>query len=323
MSAVARGRAACTASSTPATTRRSRCSGVSLERRRPASSSPSPGPSGSGKSTLLACLAGLDEPDGGMVRVDGERLSRRPEERARARCAPARIGVLYQQANLVGHLSVADNVALAQRLGGGADAGAARRDVLERCGDRAPRRTPGPSQLSGGELARAGLAVALANDPAVLLADEPTGELDDVTAERVLDAAARARRRRARPCSSSPTAPEVAARRRPRDPPARRAGRRMSVARRSSLPRRRRAPTAAGATATVALQPDRLRGRRRARGSRSSARPARASRRCCTCSPGSTSRRSARSPGRRSATARSCARARSPSSSRARACCRR
>jgi putative ABC transport system ATP-binding protein len=142
------------------------------------------GPSGSGKSTLLALLAGLDEPDGGMVRIGGERLSRRPEaERARVRSR--RVGVLYQQANLVGHLSVDANVALAQRLAGGDDAGE-RHAVLERCGIAA-RAGARPAQLSGGELARAGLAVALANRPDVLLADEPTGELDGATAQRVLD----------------------------------------------------------------------------------------------------------------------------------------
>jgi putative ABC transport system ATP-binding protein len=142
------------------------------------------GPSGSGKSTLLACLAGLDEPDGGMVRVDGQRLSRRPEEE-RARIRGAGIGVLYQQANLVGHLSVTDNVALAQRVAGTPTPASWRAEVLERCGltSRAHAR---PSHLSGGEVARAGLAVALANDPKVLLADEPTGELDEVTARRVL-----------------------------------------------------------------------------------------------------------------------------------------
>jgi putative ABC transport system ATP-binding protein len=143
------------------------------------------GPSGSGKSTLLACLAGLDEPDGGMVRVNGQRLSRRSEEE-RARVRAEGIGVLYQQANLVGHLSVTDNVALVQRLAGDRTSPAWRAEVLERCGltGRAHAR---PNQLSGGELARAGLAVAMANDPRVLLADEPTGELDEVTARRVLD----------------------------------------------------------------------------------------------------------------------------------------
>jgi len=143
------------------------------------------GPSGSGKSTLLACLAGLDEPDGGSVTVDGTRISRRPEEE-RARIRGARIGMLFQQANLVGHLNVADNVALAQRIGDG-DAGAEwRSHVLERCGIE-HRSGARPSQLSGGELARAGLAAALANDPPVILADEPTGELDSVTAASVLE----------------------------------------------------------------------------------------------------------------------------------------
>jgi putative ABC transport system ATP-binding protein len=143
------------------------------------------GPSGSGKSTLLACLAGLDEPDGGMVRVNGQRLSRRPEEE-RARVRAQGIGVLYQQANLVGHLSVADNVALAQRLAGNQTSGAWRAEVLERSGLTA-RAHARASQLSGGELARAGLAVALANDPRVLLADEPTGELDEVTARSIIE----------------------------------------------------------------------------------------------------------------------------------------
>jgi putative ABC transport system ATP-binding protein len=142
------------------------------------------GPSGSGKSTLLACLAGLEEPDGGMVRIAGKRLSRRPEEE-RAALRARHIGMLFQQANLIGHLSVADNVALAQKLGGSRTRAAWRAEVLERCGLR-PRAHARPAQLSGGELARAGLAVALANDPAVILADEPTGELDDASAHRVL-----------------------------------------------------------------------------------------------------------------------------------------
>jgi len=143
------------------------------------------GPSGSGKSTLLACLAGLDEPDGGSVSVDGTRISRRSEEE-RARIRGARIGMLFQQANLVGHLSVADNIALAQRMSDGSSGAEWRSQVLERCGIE-HRASARPSQLSGGELARAGLAVALANDPPVILADEPTGELDSVTAGRVLD----------------------------------------------------------------------------------------------------------------------------------------
>ncbi len=143
------------------------------------------GPSGSGKSTLLACLAGLDEPDGGSVSVDGTRISRRAEEE-RARIRGARIGMLFQQANLVGHLSVTDNIALAQRMGDGSQSSDWRTQVVQRCGIE-HRASARPSQLSGGELARAGLAVALANDPPLILADEPTGELDSVTAARILD----------------------------------------------------------------------------------------------------------------------------------------
>ncbi|MEA2168664.1 MAG: putative transport system ATP-binding protein [Solirubrobacteraceae bacterium] len=142
------------------------------------------GPSGSGKSTLLACLAGLDEPDGGVVRIAGERLSRRPES-VRAAIRARGIGMVYQQANLVGHLSVDANVELVQRLAGNADA--ERRTALLRDCGIAGRADARPAQLSGGELARAGLAVALINDPSVILADEPTGELDDVTSDQVLE----------------------------------------------------------------------------------------------------------------------------------------
>lgn len=142
------------------------------------------GPSGSGKSTLLACLAGLDEPDGGMVRVAGEALSRRSESE-RAGLRASHIGLLFQSANLLEHLTIDQNVALAQRLAGTPDHARRARLLGDLgLGDRARAY---PSQLSGGEAARAGLAAALANDPTVLLADEPTGEVDSATEGRVLD----------------------------------------------------------------------------------------------------------------------------------------
>jgi putative ABC transport system ATP-binding protein len=141
------------------------------------------GPSGSGKSTLLACLAGLDEPDGGTVRIDGSRLSHRPE-RERAALRARFVGMLFQSGNLIEHLSVRQNLDLAQRLAGRRDAGW-RDDVLGFVG-LAGRASARPSTLSGGEAARAGLALALANRPAVLLADEPTGELDRATEVAVL-----------------------------------------------------------------------------------------------------------------------------------------
>ncbi len=141
------------------------------------------GPSGSGKSTLLACLAGLDDPDGGTVFVAGERLSRRPEpERAAIRARS--IGMLFQSANLIEHLTVAENVVLAQRLAHCVER-AKVTELLVGVG-LGPRTGAFPSQLSGGEASRAGLAVALANDPAVVLADEPTGELDSATEADVL-----------------------------------------------------------------------------------------------------------------------------------------
>jgi putative ABC transport system ATP-binding protein len=141
------------------------------------------GPSGSGKSTLLACLAGLDEPDGGQVRVGGVRLSHRPEpERAAMRARG--IGMLFQSDNLISHLTVAQNVDVVQRLAGRVDRAYSDR-LLADLGIAA-RADAVVTTLSGGEAARAGLAVALAAEPAVLLADEPTGELDDTTEHGVL-----------------------------------------------------------------------------------------------------------------------------------------
>ena len=142
------------------------------------------GPSGSGKSTLLACLAGLDEPDGGMVFIDGAPLSRRSEAE-RAAIRSQHIGMLFQTGNLLEHLTVGANIRLAQQVA----ATDARGSIPELLGELAleSKARAYPSELSGGELARAGLAVALANNPSVLLADEPTGELDRGNAGRLID----------------------------------------------------------------------------------------------------------------------------------------
>lgn len=142
------------------------------------------GPSGSGKSTLLSLLAGLDEPDGGTVYVHGQRLSHQSEP-ARARLRGQKIGVLFQAGNLLPHLRVAGNIEIAQRLAG-RDSRQDIPELLAGLGLR-ERASAYPAELSGGELARAGLAVALANNPVVLLADEPTGELDAHTETQVLD----------------------------------------------------------------------------------------------------------------------------------------
>jgi putative ABC transport system ATP-binding protein len=143
------------------------------------------GPSGSGKSTLLACIAGLDEPDGGHVDVGGRRITRRSEpERAAIRARS--IGIMLQSGNLIGHLSVADNVRLQLQLAGRPDGGRVD-EVLELVQLRHRARSRA-AQLSGGEAARAGLAIALAAKPSLLLADEPTGEVDAESERRILEA---------------------------------------------------------------------------------------------------------------------------------------
>jgi ABC-type lipoprotein export system ATPase subunit len=145
------------------------------------------GPSGSGKSTLVHVLAGLLEPSGGSVIVEGEDLTRAsPEERDRWR--RRRVGVVLQRDNLHPLLDLAANVSLPLRL-----ERRPRREVKTRVqelleevglGNRRDHRI---DQLSGGEAQRAAIAVALAPRPQVLLADEPTGELDESTAAGILD----------------------------------------------------------------------------------------------------------------------------------------
>lgn len=141
------------------------------------------GPSGSGKSTLLACLAGLDVPDGGYVAIQGNRLSRRPEAERAAIRAEA-IGILLQSGNLFEQLSVVDNIRLQMHLAHKIDEQRVHQ-LVEQVG-LATRSRAYPTQLSGGEAARAALAVALATNPKVLLADEPTGEVDAETEQHIL-----------------------------------------------------------------------------------------------------------------------------------------
>jgi len=141
------------------------------------------GPSGSGKSTLLACLAGLDEPDGGHVELMGRRVTRRPEaERAALRAR--HIGILRQSRNLFQHLTVQGNILLQLKLARRSQD--ARLDAMLDLLGLSPLLASRLGQLSGGETARAGLAVALAADPIVLLADEPTAEVDAATAGGIL-----------------------------------------------------------------------------------------------------------------------------------------
>jgi putative ABC transport system ATP-binding protein len=145
------------------------------------------GPSGSGKSTLVYVLAGLIEPSGGAVIVDGEDLTRLPPP-ARARWRRQRVGVVLQRDNLHPLLDVAENIELPLRLEGrGRNEIRARVDQLLDAVGLADRRRHRIGQLSGGESQRAAIAIALAPQPQVLLADEPTGELDESTAAGVLD----------------------------------------------------------------------------------------------------------------------------------------
>jgi len=144
------------------------------------------GPSGSGKSTLLACLAGLDEPDGGSVYVGETRISHRPEHE-RSALRARHIGTLFQNANLLEHLTVRRNLELVQRIARASDRAARpSTDTLLDAVGLTWRGGARPSELSGGEAVRAGLAAALANNPDVLVADEPTGELDGKTEADVL-----------------------------------------------------------------------------------------------------------------------------------------
>ncbi len=145
------------------------------------------GPSGSGKSTLLHILAGLLEPSAGSVAVDGEDVTRLSQA-ARVGWRRRSVGVVLQRDNLHPHLNVGDNIALPLRLDGGS-AGTIRARVEELLGQIGLRDRIGQpvAELSGGEAQRVAIAVAIANRPRVLLADEPTGELDEATAAGVLD----------------------------------------------------------------------------------------------------------------------------------------
>jgi putative ABC transport system ATP-binding protein len=143
------------------------------------------GPSGSGKSTLLGLVAGLDRPTAGTIRVDGRDLGRMDED-ALARLRREKIGYVFQSFHLIPTLTALENVAVPLELAGAADPAARAAALLAEVG-LAGRRHHYPAQLSGGEQQRVALARAFANRPPLLLADEPTGNLDSVTGAQIID----------------------------------------------------------------------------------------------------------------------------------------
>jgi len=143
------------------------------------------GPSGSGKSSLIAVGAGLEEPTAGTVRLFGQDLATLDED-GRARLRRGRAALVFQQFHLLPNMTAEENVATPLEIAGGRDAIPTARDWLARVGLSA-RLTHYPHQLSGGEQQRVALARALAARPALLFADEPTGNLDGATAASVAD----------------------------------------------------------------------------------------------------------------------------------------
>ena len=143
------------------------------------------GASGSGKTTLLGLLAGLDRPTSGDVWLDGHALSELDED-ARAALRQRLLGFVFQSFQLLPQLTALENVMLPLELAGTADAAATAREWLARVGLE-KRTTHYPKQLSGGEQQRVAIARAFAGEPKLLMADEPTGNLDNATGTEVID----------------------------------------------------------------------------------------------------------------------------------------
>lgn len=142
------------------------------------------GESGSGKSTLLHCAAGLERPDSGEISIAGANLVTL-DERARAALRRNRLSVVFQQFNLIPSMNVEANIAFQARLAGRFEA-AWCHDLTARLGLES-HRTKHPEELSGGQQQRVAIARALAPRPALVLADEPTGNLDEATGDAVID----------------------------------------------------------------------------------------------------------------------------------------
>jgi putative ABC transport system ATP-binding protein len=143
------------------------------------------GPSGSGKSTLLGLIAGLDSPSTGQIAIDGTDITSLDED-ALARLRGRRIGFVFQFFHLLPSLTALENVLIPMEIAGVSGARTRAAALLEEVG-LSERGHHYPSQLSGGEQQRVAIARALANDPPLLLADEPTGNLDSATGRHVID----------------------------------------------------------------------------------------------------------------------------------------
>jgi putative ABC transport system ATP-binding protein len=168
------------------------------------------GVSGSGKSTLISLLAGLLVPDAGEIVFDGRSITDL-DDVARARLRARRIGVVLQSGNLIPFLSALENVELAIELAGGARAARRAEGLLSELG-LARRLHHLPRRLSGGEAQRVSVAMALANEPELLLADEVTGELDSASADQVMGVIFDACRERGLTVLFATHSPELAAR---------------------------------------------------------------------------------------------------------------
>ena len=143
------------------------------------------GASGSGKSTLLGLIAGLDAPSSGRIVIDGVEITSLSED-ALAQLRGSRIGFVFQSFHLLPSLTAFENVLVPIEIAGGANPASRARALLGEVG-LADRAHHYPSQLSGGEQQRVAIARALANDPPILLADEPTGNLDSATGRQVIE----------------------------------------------------------------------------------------------------------------------------------------